>query len=185
MNNGIEHLKQELWISPGRVLWRKLDVITERARIADGVARLVKALLARNPQLVLQMNVRCRKKDMNAWPHRRLKGLRRALNVVFCGARKGGNNGTRHRRRHGLDRSEISIRGNGETSLDDIDSKSVQLASQANLFLHVHAATWGLLTIAQCGVKNRDSRLFHKHSILVFSMLCACLIETKAYNCSK
>src|SRR5579864_1033518 len=53
----IEHLEQELGIRAGRVFRRKLYVIAKRACQADGVARLLQALLARNAKLVLQMDI--------------------------------------------------------------------------------------------------------------------------------
>src|SRR5437016_9640469 len=129
------------------------------------------------------MNVGGCEEHMNPWPDRRLQRLRRAFNVVTRSPRQSRDNRTRNRCRNGLHRREVSVRSDGEASLDDINAKLIQLPPQAHFLLYVHAATWRLLSIAQSGVKNSDSRAFHctLHS-LNYSDLTGRDVESKAYN---
>src|SRR5436305_15322030 len=62
LNDRLEHLEEKFRFSAGRVFRRKFDILAKRARQTDRLSSLFKALLARNAQLVLQMNVRCRQK---------------------------------------------------------------------------------------------------------------------------
>src|SRR6185312_15481383 len=71
LNDGFEHLEKKLRFGAGRIFWRKLDVIAKRARQADGLCRLLQALLTRDPQLVLQVYVRSREKYVYARTNRR------------------------------------------------------------------------------------------------------------------
>src|SRR5437588_272122 len=129
------------------------------------------------------MNVGGCEEHMNPWPDRRLQRLRRAFNVVTRSPRQSRDNRTRNRCRDSLHSCEVSVRSDGETSLDDVNAKLIQLPPQAYFLLYVHAATWRLLAIAQSRVKNSDSRAFHcaLHSVNS-SDLKGWNSESKAYN---
>src|SRR5947208_5150581 len=129
------------------------------------------------------MNIRGREEYMNPWPDRRLQRLRRTFNIVTRGPGQSGNNRTRDRCRDSLHRREVSVRSDGETSLDDVNAKLIQLPPQAYFLLYVHAATWRLLSIAQSRVKDSDSRAFHcALHLLNYSDLTGGDFESKAYN---
>src|SRR5207237_6777107 len=53
LNDSFEHLKKKLRLSAGRVFRRKLNVLAKRARQANRLGGLFKALLAGDAQLVL------------------------------------------------------------------------------------------------------------------------------------
>src|SRR5712692_8713974 len=98
---------------------------------------------------------------MDARANSALKRLPGALDVLSAGTRKAGNDRPPNASGDALHGREISVRGDGETRLDDIHAQTVELARQTQLLLHVHAATRRLLAIAQSSVEYRDTRSFH------------------------
>src|SRR5262249_54281159 len=82
-------------------------------------------------------------------------------NIVLRGASQRSNNWTRHRGSYRLNRGKITVGGDGESRLDHIYPKAVELTRQAGLFLHIHAAARRLLAIAQSRVENRNSIALH------------------------
>ena len=72
LNHRSQNLEQKFRISSCCVFRRELDVITECSRQPDRLRRLIKTLLSRNAQLVLQVNVRCRQKYVDARANCRL-----------------------------------------------------------------------------------------------------------------
>src|SRR5579864_3397843 len=65
------------------------------------------------------------------------------------------------RRRNGLHRLEVAIRGNREPGFNHVHTQPVELTGHAQLLLHIHAATRRLLPIPQSGVENRDPCSLH------------------------
>ena len=51
---------------------------------------------------------------------------------------------------------KIATGGDGETGLDDVNAKALELAGDGELFIGVHAAAGRLFTIAQSGIKDED-----------------------------
>ena len=49
---------------------------------------------------------------------------------------------------------EVRLRGGGDARLDDMHAEGFELARHVDLLFGVHAATRGLLAVAQCGVKQ-------------------------------
>ena len=78
-----------------------------------------------------------------------LQGLPGALDVGGAGARQAGDDGSPDRRGDRLHRLKVAIGGDGEAGLDHVHTQAVELVSQPQLLLHVHAATWRLLAVAQ------------------------------------
>ena len=72
-----------------------------------------------------------------------------------------GDSWTRDRGGNGLHRGKVTIGGDWEACLDYIHTEAVELSSQPDLFLHIHAATRRLLAVAQGRIKNRNSGAFH------------------------
>ncbi len=57
---------------------------------------------------------------------------------------------------NGLDSLEIVVGGGGESSLDDVDAKPSELASNVELLLGGEGGTGGLLPVAESGVEYAD-----------------------------
>ncbi len=153
-------------VGAGGVLGRKLHVGAERLGQADRIARLLQALLPRDLELVLQMNVGSGKKHVDARPGRSLQRLPGPLDVRRAGPRQAGNDGPPNGRGNGLHRGKVAFRGDGEAGLDDVHAQPVELVRQAQLFLHVHAAPGRLLAVAQGRVEYRDPCSFHAEALL-------------------
>src|SRR5712692_3661466 len=84
-----------------------------------------------------------------------------AFNIFFLGPRQGRDNRTADFSRHFLYPREIALRRNGEAGLDDVYTERVELASQQQLFLEVHAASATLLSVAQRGIEDNYALAFH------------------------
>src|SRR5438105_11848778 len=87
-----QDLEQKFGIGAGGIFGRKFRVLTQRLGQTDSIARLLQALLARNFQLVLQMNVGGRQKDMNAGMGCALERLPGALDILRAGTSKSRDN---------------------------------------------------------------------------------------------
>ena len=104
---------------------------------------------------------------MDARAFRNPQGFPRALNVGPAGARQAGDDRSPYRRRNRLNRLEVAIGGNGEPGLDHVDAETVELVSQAQLFLLVHAAARRLFTVAKSRVKYRNACAIRGHNLLI------------------
>src|SRR5580704_5756927 len=100
---------------------------------------------------------------MNAWTCRVLQSFPVTLNVRTAGAGQSGDNRTPHHRGDRFHRLEVSIRSDGKTGLDHIHAQTVELMSQAQLFLLIHTATRRLLSVPKSRVENRDADALCSH----------------------
>src|SRR5207248_5993452 len=85
LDHRFKHLEKKLGLSAGRVFRREFDVIAKRACQADRFSSLVDALLARDSQLVLQVDVRSREKHVYARTYRSPQSLGSTFNVMARG----------------------------------------------------------------------------------------------------
>ena len=154
-----QDLEQKFGIGAGGIFGREFHVLTQRLGQTDSIARLLQALLARNFQLVLQMNVGGRQKDMNAGMGCALERLPGALDILRAGTGKARDNGPPDNCGDCLNGGEITFRGDGKPGFDHVYAEAIELMGQAQFFLHVHAATRRLLAVAKCGIEYRDA--FH------------------------
>src|SRR6202140_2476216 len=90
------------------------------------------------------------------------EGSGRTLDIRRSTAGERGDLGAADRLGHQADGLEITFRSNGEPSLDHVHTQAVELLRHAELFLHIHAATGGLLAVTKRGVENRDLWLFNR-----------------------
>ena len=140
-DDGIEHATQKIRVGTRSVFRRELYVIAKRLGEANRVPRLLHTLIARDPQLILQMNIRSRQKHMDPRTRRSLQCLPGALDVGTAGASQSRDNRTPHHPGNRLHRFKVAVGGDRKTSLDHIHTQAVELMSQPQLFLPVHAAT--------------------------------------------
>jgi len=148
---------------PGRSgsrLRRKLHVAAERLCQAHAFPRLLQTLLARDAQLVLQMNVRGRQEHVNAGMRGVLQRLPRALDVELAGAGQAGNRGPTNAAAIARTASKSPSEAMGNR-LQSRPHRAVELVRHAQLLVDVHAAARRLLAVPQRGVKDRDSYSFH------------------------
>ena len=71
-------------------------------------------------------------------------------------ARQSGDTWSANFGRHGLHGFEVPLRGYGESGLDHVYAKALELTSHAQLLVLAHAVAWGLFAIAQRGVEYLD-----------------------------
>src|ERR1700756_1810599 len=161
LDYGFEHLAEKFGIGAGCVFGRKFHVIAEGFCPAHSVVGLLQTLLAGNSELVFQMNVRGCEEYVDARVCRVLECLPGSFDVGRTGAGQTGNYGTGKGRSDGLYCLKISIRGDGESGFDGIHAQAVEMAGEAQLFLHIHAATGRLLAVSQSGVEHLYSSSFH------------------------
>ena len=130
--------------------------------MAHCITRLLQTSFPRDAQLVFQMNVGGRQKNVDPRSRRSLQGLPRAVNVAGAGARQSGDNRMPHFSGNKLHRFKVTIGGDREPGLDHVHAQPVELLGQTQFFLHIHAATRRLLAVPQRGVKDNDARQIHE-----------------------
>ena len=99
---------------------------------------------------------------MDARAGRALQSLPRALNILRNGAGQAADNGTADLCCNGLHGGEISIRSDGKSGFDHVDTEAIQLAGQLLLLLHIHAAARGLFAVTKRCVEYSDAGAFHQ-----------------------
>src|SRR2546428_786386 len=112
--NLTEHLARGVKVfadNAGGIFGREFHVLTRRLGQTDSIARLLQALLARNFQLVLQMNVGGRQKDMNAGMGCALERLPSALDILRTGTGEASNNRSPDDCGDGLNGGGVAVRG--------------------------------------------------------------------------
>ena len=124
------------------------------------------------------MNVGSRQEHMDARPGSSFNRLPGALDIRRAGAGQPGDDGTPNGRRNRLHCGKIAFRGDGEAGFDDVHAQAVELVRQAQLFLHVHAASGRLLAIAKRGVEYRDPGSFHAKVLL--QVRASCYVDTRS-----
>jgi hypothetical protein len=90
------------------------------------------ALISRDVQLLLEMQVGCRDERVDARALGTLQGLARALDVFGPAAARARDDRTPHRRGHLLHAFRIVERGDGEACLDQVDTQRIQLPGELN-----------------------------------------------------
>src|SRR5687767_7732538 len=149
---------QELEIAARCIFSRELDVVAIGARVCDRRRDLLEALLPRDAQLVLEMDVGGRQEDVDARAGRVLQGAPGAIDVCRDGARQPGDDWAPHRGGDSANRLKISVRGNWEAGLDDVHAKAIELLREAELFGRSHAEPGGLLAVTKRGVEHLNAR---------------------------
>ncbi len=129
--------------------------------MANGFAGLRQALLTRDAQFVLQMNVGGRQKNVNARVRGSLQCLPGAVHVAGASASQARDDGTAQSSGDALHGFKVAIGGDGEPSLDYVDAKAVELLGQMQFFLHIHTAARRLLAVTKRGVEDSNARPVH------------------------
>ena len=135
-DHGFEHLAEKFGIGARGIFRRKFDVIAKRLGEANGIAGLRQALIARDAQLVLQVNVGSGEEDVDARAGSVFQSFPGALDIGAAGAGQSGDDGPADDIGDGLHGFEIAVRGDGKPGFDHIGAEAVELVSQAQLLLH-------------------------------------------------
>src|SRR5271157_1019428 len=107
------------------------------------------------------MNVRGRQKNVDARVRGSLQRLPGPVHVAGASASQTRDDGTPHRCGDLLYGFEVAIGRDGKSGFDHVHAESVELLGQAQLFLHIHAATRRLLAVTKRGVEDGDARPIH------------------------
>ena len=129
----LDDAAQEVEVAARGVLRRELHVVGLLARVADGVDGRVEALLARDAQLRLQVQVGGRNERVDAAAR---GGLNRPGGLLEIGAVAAGqarDHGPADLGRDAAHRFGVGGRGNREAGLDDVDTKGVELTGELQL----------------------------------------------------
>src|SRR5215213_2788789 len=117
----LDHRAKKVEIGPGRVFRRKLDILAQPPREGDRLARLIERPVARDPQLVLQVDVGGRKKCVDARPRGRLERQPGPFDVFSRRAREPGDDRPSYLPRDRLHGLEIALARDGKARLDNVD----------------------------------------------------------------
>jgi len=120
-------------------------------------------LLAADPHLVFEMDVRRRKEGVDARGGCWLDGAGGGFNVFPFGSGESCDARALNFTCYGAHRFEIAVGCDRKASLDYVHSQSVELVRQTQLFLLVHAAARRLLSISKSGVEDLDARALCGH----------------------
>jgi hypothetical protein len=157
VERGLQDLRGELDVGPGRVHRAELDVLDQRARVRDGGAGLTEHIGARGLQLVLDVDVRRRDERVHARALGVAHRLGRALDVRRMGTSQAGDDRAldlASDRPYGL---EVTRRGDRESSLDHVDAEPRELLGDLQLLGGVERDARRLLAVSQGRVKDDDA----------------------------
>ncbi len=155
LDGDAHHLHQKIAVRASGVLGRKLDVVAPVSAPGAPTRRsLIQRLLAADLQLVFQMQVARRQKDVDAGAVGKLQGAGGHLDVFSLGAGQRGDARLADGLGDGGDGREVALGGHGKAGLDDVHAQILQGVSHGELFLRGHAAARRLLAVAQGGVEE-------------------------------
>src|SRR5581483_8088783 len=130
-------------------------------REGDRIPRLLQTFLARDLQLVLEMDVGGGEKDMDPGTRSMLQSLPCTLDVLTTRTGQASNDRPADRRGDRSHGFKIAVRSDGKSGFNDIHAEAIQLPRKAQLFFHIHAAAGGLLAVSQGGIKDSYACAFH------------------------
>src|SRR6185436_19082660 len=107
------------------------------------------------------MDVRRRAERVNTWTSSILKRLGSARYILFGGATKRGDFDVVTLRGDGFDGREVTVRSYWKSGFDDIDAEILELVGHPDLLRQVHRTAGRLFAVAQSGIKDADSVLWH------------------------
>ena len=140
----------------GGVLRAELHVRAERLRVGDGFGDARQRRLARDVELVLEMDVARREEDMDARTGGALDRRGGRRHVAFRRAGERHDTCLRQTLRHGADRLRVALGGRGESGFDEVDAERLKLEGEADLFSRVHAVPGRLFAVAERCVEDAD-----------------------------
>ena len=159
--------EQEGRVGAGGVLGRELDlrVATQLLpSVADPADRLGERLVARHPQLVLEVDVRGRDEDVEVRTLRDPDRLHRLLRIAVAAAGERGDRDAPDLLRDPVDRLPVARRGGGEAGLDDVHVEADQLAGDLQLLGGGEPRAGRLLPIAKRRIEDPDRARGHERA---------------------
>ena len=149
-------------IGAGRVLAGELDLVDATVDVGDRVARLLDDLVGLEPELELHVDRARREHDVDARTAARDgECLDRSVEVLVARSRERGDGGSAHGRCDGAHTFEVTGRGDGEPSLDHVDTERVERVGDLDLLVRREGDARRLLAVSQGGVENRDPAVLH------------------------
>ena len=104
------------------------------------------------------MDIRRCQEHMNSRTAGIFQCLPGAFDIRTASTSQAGDDRTSNYRSNGLHGGEVTLRGDGKSSLNHVHAQAVELMRHAQLFLHIHATTGRLFAVPQSGVEYRDTR---------------------------
>ena len=155
-NNRLEHLVEIFGIGARGIHRREFDVFDVPAGSRDHLHGPFPRLVTRQPELMLEMNVRGGDKGMNADLRRPFQRFPCAVDIFRTRACKAADDGAFHFLRDPTDGFEISRGTIGKTCFDNVNAKTRQLLRDHELLIQVHGGPGRLFTVPKGGIKNPD-----------------------------
>ena len=153
---GLDHAAEEVQIRAGCILSGKLHITAVLLCVSNVVCNRLDDLVRRHLKLILHMQRRSGQEGMNAGGFRTADRVPRSIDILFHTARQRADRGAADVIRDRGDRRRVSGRRNCKARFNDIHLERFQLPGNLDFFVQVHAAAWGLLAVAQGGVKNTN-----------------------------
>jgi hypothetical protein len=169
VDHGLDDAAQKVDVAPHGVFRRELDVVGVAERLLHTRHRRRQALIARDMQLLFQVQVGGGDKGMNPRPLRLGQNLPGAIDVLLMAAGQSRDDGPADAGGNLPHALGIVLGRDWKARLDDIHAKRVQLQGQPNLFRGPHRVAWRLLAVAQGGVKYCDPVCSHVSSLVRFT----------------
>ena len=159
VDRGLVQLHQEVDVRPSGVLGAEFD-LRVRAESLSAVGHPLRGgeqrLVARDSQLVLEVDVAAGDEDVQVRPFCNPKGFHRTLRISVLAAGEPG-----HRHAPGfagdrLDRLELAGRGGRKAGLDHVDVEADELAGDLDLLGDREPGPGSLLAVAESRVEDPD-----------------------------
>ncbi len=162
VDDRLDHPAQEVEVAARGVLGRELHV----GRVAPGEAhrfdRRLQALLARHPQLGLQVQIRGGDERVDAALLGRLQRPGGAFEVGLVAAREAGDHRPPDLGRDGAHGLGVGRRGNRKARLDDVHAKGIELPREGQLLGRPQREPGRLLAVPERGIEDTNLILSHR-----------------------
>jgi hypothetical protein len=166
LDDRFDDLPQKRRIGAGRVLSRELHVVGMLARQLDRRHGQAQALLARDAQLALEVQVGSRDEHVDAAARRRRQRPAGLLDVLGMAARQRRDHRPLDVRGDHADRLGVGVGRNREARFDDVDAKRPQLPGQLELLVDPQRKTGRLLAVAQRRIEDGQPIAGHVECLL-------------------
>ena len=159
LDDRLDDAAQEIHFAAGAVLGRPFDVVDLVAGPGHVGDRGLDHLLRRHVELDAHVQRRGGDHGVDAAAPGELHRLGAAVDVLRMDPRQAGDDGILGAPGDLADRLEVTLGGDREAGLDDIDAHVVQQFGDLELFLEGHGGAGALLAVAQGGVEDDDAVL--------------------------
>ena len=155
-DGALDAAEQEVVLSARGVHGTPLDIVGVAPGPGDALDHALVHLVLLELELILTVQRRGADEGVDAAARRRPDGLGRPVDVACMGPGEPADDALLDPLGDRRDRLEVTVRGDREPGLDDIDPHALEHGGDPDLLLDIHRAAGRLLPVAQGRIEDDD-----------------------------